>query len=83
MRKNFDSCLFWHYCYCRVQLVVAQTHIPVKGVADKRDGPMPLPMQLIVKDAQTTLTNAILVIRDGKIVAVGHWHCNSKRCGSN
>ncbi len=52
-------------------VVQAQTTYPVNGVADKRDGAYAFTNATIVKDAQTTLTNAILIIRDGKIVAVG------------
>ncbi|MBV5349711.1 hypothetical protein JZU71_00650, partial [bacterium] len=42
------------------------------GVGDKRDGCYAFTNATIVKDAQTTLTNATLVIRDGKIVSVGN-----------
>jgi len=45
-------------------VVLAQTTYPVNGVADKRDGAYAFTNATIVKDAQTTLTNAILVIRD-------------------
>jgi hypothetical protein len=49
----------------------AQETFPVNGVADKRINYYALTNATIVKDAQTTLTNATLVIKDGKIVAVG------------
>ncbi len=52
-------------------LLQAQETFPVNGVADKREGCYAFTNATIVKDAQTTLTNATLVIRDGKIVAVG------------
>jgi imidazolonepropionase-like amidohydrolase len=52
-------------------LLQAQETFQVNGVADKRDGCYAFTNATIVKDAQTTLTNATLVIRDGKIVAVG------------
>ena len=52
-------------------LLQAQETFPVNGVADKREGCYAFTNATIVKDAQTTITNATLVIRDGKIVAVG------------
>lgn len=52
-------------------LLQAQETFPVNGVADKREGCYAFTNATIVKDAQTTLTNATLVIRDGKIIAVG------------
>lgn len=50
----------------------AQTTFPVNGVADQRDIVYAFTNATIVKDPQTTLTNASLIIRDGKIVAVGN-----------
>ena len=52
-------------------IVHAQTTFPVNGVADKREGEYAFTNATIVKDAQTTLSNATLLIRDGKIAAVG------------
>lgn len=52
-------------------LLQAQETFPVNGVADKREGSYAFTNATIVKDAQTTLTNATLIIREGKIVAVG------------
>ena len=49
----------------------AQTTFPVNGVADERTGHYAFTNATIVKDASTTLTNATMVIKDGKIVAVG------------
>ena len=60
-----------------VSLIQAQETFPVNGVADKRSGTFAFTNATIVKDAQTTLQNATLVISDGKIVAVGmyaRWH---------
>jgi imidazolonepropionase-like amidohydrolase len=51
--------------------VQAQETFQVNGVGDKRDGCYAFTNATIVKDAQTTIKNATLVIRDGKIVAVG------------
>jgi imidazolonepropionase-like amidohydrolase len=52
-------------------LLQAQETFPVNGVADKRDGYYAFTNATIVKDAQTTLQNATLIIKEGKIVAVG------------
>ena len=52
-------------------LVRAQETFPENGVADPRHGHYAFINATIVKDASTTLTNATLVIKDGKIVAVG------------
>ena len=51
-------------------MLQAQETFPVNGVADKREGCYAFTNATIVKDAQTTLTNATLVIRDGKIIAI-------------
>lgn len=52
-------------------LLQAQETFPVNGVADKREGCYAFTNATIVTNAQNTLTKATLVIRDGKIVAVG------------
>src|SRR5215207_9223433 len=52
-------------------ILQAQTTFPVNGVADERTGHYAFTNATIVKDATTTLTNAIMVIKEGKIVAVG------------
>lgn len=49
---------------------LAQSTFPVNGVAEPRNGYYAFTNATIVKDAQTTLNNATLVIRDGKIVSV-------------
>jgi imidazolonepropionase-like amidohydrolase len=49
----------------------AQITFPENGVADPRHGHYALTNATIVKDASTTLSNATMVIKDGKIVAVG------------
>jgi imidazolonepropionase-like amidohydrolase len=49
----------------------AQQTFPENGIADPRHGHYALTNATIVKDGATTLTNATLVIKDGKIVAVG------------
>ena len=50
----------------------AQSTHPVNGVADERTGNYAFVNATIVKDAQTTLTNATMLVKDGKIVAVGN-----------
>lgn len=49
----------------------AQVTFPENGIADPRHGHYAFTNSTIVKDATTTLTNATLIIKDGKIVAVG------------
>jgi imidazolonepropionase-like amidohydrolase len=49
----------------------AQVTFPVNGVADPRTGCYAFTNAIIVKDGQTTLKNATLVIRDGRITSVG------------
>ena len=51
--------------------VFAQESFPVNDVADPRTGTYAFTNATIVKDAATTLTNATLLIKNGKIVAVG------------
>ncbi len=49
----------------------AQVTFPENGVADARHGHYAFTNATIVKDAATTLTNATLLIKDGKITAIG------------
>src|SRR5215212_1441600 len=49
----------------------AQSTFPENGVADPRHGHYAFTNATIVKDAVTTLTNATMIIKDGKIIAVG------------
>jgi hypothetical protein len=49
----------------------AQVTQPVNGVADNRQGCYAFTNATIVKDAQTTLKNGTMVIREGRIVSVG------------
>lgn len=53
--------------------IMAQSQVtfPENGVADPRHGYYAFTNATIVKDASTTLTNASLIIKDGKIIAVG------------
>lgn len=52
-------------------IIYAQETFPVNGIADKREGCYAFVKATIVKNATTTLSNATLVIRNGKIVSVG------------
>ncbi len=51
--------------------LLAQETFPINGVADIRNDYFVFTNATIVKDPQTTLQNATLVIKEGKIVAVG------------
>ena len=50
----------------------AQTTFPVNGIANPDIGAYAFTNATIIKDANNTITNATLVIRDRKIVAVGN-----------
>jgi imidazolonepropionase-like amidohydrolase len=52
--------------------MAAQPTFPVNGVANPATGSYAFTNATIVKDGQVTLTNATLVVKDGKIVAVGN-----------
>jgi len=49
----------------------AQVTFPVNGVADPREGCYAFTNATIVKDGQSTIPNATLVIRDGLIIGAG------------
>ena len=51
--------------------LMAQATFPENGVADPRHGTYAFTNATIVKDVATTLNNATLVIKDGKIISVG------------
>ena len=70
MRKCKTALLFLIVAL-RVTSAVSQETFPVNGVADKRNGTYAFINASIVKDAQTTLSNATMLVKDGKIVAVG------------
>ncbi len=50
----------------------AQVTFPVNGIANPTENAYAFTNATIVKDASTTLTNATLLIRDKKIIAVGN-----------
>lgn len=49
----------------------AQATFPENGVADPRHGHYAFTNATVVKDGSTTLTNATVIIKDGRIVSVG------------
>ncbi len=49
----------------------SQSTFPVNGVADERETTYAFKNATIVKDAQSTLTNATMIVRNGKIMAIG------------
>ncbi|MEJ7911976.1 MAG: amidohydrolase family protein [Chitinophagaceae bacterium] len=51
--------------------IYAQPTFPENGVADPRHGYYAFTNATVVKDAGTTLSNATLLIKDGRIVSVG------------
>ena len=58
------------YCFAYM-VAAAQETFPVNGVADIRNDCFAFTNATIVKDPQTTLQNATLIIKQGKIVAAG------------
>jgi len=54
-----------------IQVAHAQTTFPKNGVYDERPGLYAFTNATIIIDPQTTLTNATLLIRNGRIEAVG------------
>ena len=76
MRKpgSFKRCCTWLTGLCCFMFSVpvwAQPSFPENGVADPRHGYYAFTNATIVKDASTTLTNATLVIKDGRSIAAG------------
>ncbi len=70
MRKYKTALLFLVFGL-RVPVALSQETFPVNGVADKRMGVYAFTNATIVKDAQTTITNGTLIIKEGKITAAG------------
>ncbi|HVM89021.1 MAG TPA: amidohydrolase family protein [Puia sp.] len=67
-RKKLFFLLFFSFIN---HFLPAQETFPVNGVADLRSDYFAFINATIVKDPQTTLQNATLIIKQGKIVAVG------------
>src|SRR6516165_1830414 len=57
---------------CIIKLASAQETFPVNGVQDYREGYVAFTHATIVKDSKTTLKDATLIIKQGKIIAVGN-----------
>ena len=73
MRKTnfFIKLVFVPVFLSATLFIQAQSTFPENGVADPRHCYYAFTNATIVKDATTTLTNATLVIKDGRITAVG------------
>ena len=54
-----------------VKLAPAQVSFPENGISDHRDRYYAFTNATIVKDANTTVTNATLITKDGKIISIG------------
>lgn len=63
--------LFLAKCLFFVSLATGQTSFPVNGVAEQKVTCYALTHATIVVDAKTTLNNATLLIRNGRIAGVG------------
>ncbi len=72
MQKIKSLLLFYLFAVCSLQIVNAQATYPLNDVADPKDGCYAFTNASIVKDAKTSLQNATLIIRQGKIEAVGN-----------
>lgn len=70
MRKTKLLCCLFVLFSTSLQLT-AQSTYPVNDVANPKEGCYAFTNATIVKDAQTTLQNATLIIRQGKIEAAG------------
>jgi imidazolonepropionase-like amidohydrolase len=70
MRKCKTALLFL-IIGLQVKPALSQETFPVNGVADKRMGAYAFTNARIIKDAQNIISNGTLVIREGKIIAVG------------
>lgn len=71
MKKMKFLILLFAFSAGSFQLLEAQSTYPVNDVANPKDGCYAFTNATIVKDAQTTLQNAAMVIRQGKIEAAG------------
>ncbi len=63
--------LFFIFCLITT-IISAQQTFPVNGVQDYREDYIAFTHVTIVKDSKTTLKDATLIIRQGKIIAVGN-----------
>ena len=70
MRKCKTAWLFFLMCF-QAGVAVSQETYPVNGVADKRTSSYAFINAGIVKDALNTMATGTLLIKEGKIIAVG------------
>jgi len=63
--------LLFIFC-CIILTASAQETFPVNGVQDYREGYIAFTHATIVKDSKTTLNDATLIIKQGKIISVGN-----------
>src|SRR5206468_12872807 len=68
MKKCYQLHLLGLLFFC--QIVSAQTTFPLNDIADPRHGYYAITNATIVKDGSTTLSNATLVCKDGKVISV-------------
>ncbi len=72
LRYLREKGLFLTWIFIMVHFaVLAQPTFPVNGIADPRTGTYAFTNATLVKDAKTTIQNATLVIKEGKIIAAG------------
>lgn len=71
LAMRFYKLFMWILMLTGTYAVYAQPTFPENGVADPRSGYFAFTHATVVKDASTTLQDATLVIRDGRILAVG------------
>jgi imidazolonepropionase-like amidohydrolase len=69
--RNWKSLLMACSLVFLFESIYGQATFPENGVADPRHGHYAFTNATIVKDGVTTLTNATLIIKDGKILSVG------------
>ena len=67
MRKLLVAC----WCLLLTANIRAQETFPVNGVADPRNATYAFVNATIVKDAATTLPSATMIVKEGRIIAVG------------
>jgi imidazolonepropionase-like amidohydrolase len=72
-RLSSGKFLFFFFSFfLSFSFAIAQTTFPANDVADPRNNVFAFTNATIVKDGTTTLTNATLVIREGKIISAGN-----------
>ena len=61
------------FIFCLTTTIVsAQQTFPVNGVQDYREDYVAFTHATIVKDSKTTLKDATLIIKQGKIISIGN-----------